>query len=197
MSAIIGKPAPSFEMDAFLSETVEVKKVRLEEFKGKWLILYFYPADFTFVCPTELKDLAELYSTIQQIGGEVMTISTDTVYAHKAWLEIEMLLKNVKYPMAADPNGAYSKAYGAYDEALGLARRATFIIDPDGVLRVSYIVDEPIGRSSNEVVRLLNALKFVRENPGLACPASWDKGDPALKPSVRIAGHVHETLEKK
>ncbi len=195
MSAIVGKPSPSFEMDTYFPESEEVKKIRLEDFKGRWLILCFYPADFTFVCPTELKDLATRYGIIKQLGGEVVAISTDTVYTHKAWLEEEKLLKDVKYPMAADHTGVVTRVYGVYREELGVAQRGTFIIDPDGVLRTIYMVDEPIGRSSGEVVRLLKALKFVRENPGLACPASWEEGEAVLKPSIKIAGHVYESLE--
>ena len=197
MSAVIGKSAPAFEMDAYLPATGEVKRLRLEDFKGKWLVLYFYPADFTFVCPTELKDIAERYREITELGGEVVAVSTDTVYTHKGWLETEKLLEKVKYPMAADHNARWTKAYGAYDEEKGVAMRAAYIIDPDGILRAVYIVDEPIGRSSLEVVRLIKALKFVKENPGSACPASWDVGLPVLKPSVKIAGHVYEAIEGK
>jgi peroxiredoxin (alkyl hydroperoxide reductase subunit C) len=194
MSAIVGKPAPSFEMDVYFPDGGEVKKIRLEDFKGKWLILCFYPADFTFVCPTELKDLAKRYDTIKQIGGEVLAVSTDTVYTHKAWLDSERLLKNVKYPLAADHNGTVTKDYGVYVDGLGVAQRGAFIIDPDGVLRTIYTVDEPIGRSSAELVRLLKALKFVRENPGLACPASWEEGGAVLEPSIKIVGRVYEAL---
>jgi peroxiredoxin (alkyl hydroperoxide reductase subunit C) len=196
MSAIIGQKAPQFEMDTYYPIESEVKKVTLDNFKGKWLILFFYPADFTFVCPTELKDLSNIYNTLKEMGGEILAVSTDTVYTHKAWLEGEQLLKDVKYPMAADHNGAVSKNYGVYIESSGLSQRGTFIIDPDGVLRTIYTVDEPIGRSSLEVVRLLKALKFVRENPGTACPARWDEGQAVLKPSINIAGHVYEALEK-
>ncbi len=197
MSAVVGKPALSFVMDTYFPATGDEKKIRLEDFRGSWLILFFYPADFTFVCPTELKDLAERYGVIQKLGGEVVAVSTDIVYTHKAWLETEKLLVDVTYPMAADHNGSCTKAYGAYDEILGVPRRATFTIDPDGVLRVADTVDEPIGRSSAEVVRRLKALKFVRENPGTACPASWDEGYPVLKPSIKIAGHIYESLQKK
>jgi len=194
MSVVIGRPAPYFEMPAYFPATGDVKKVGSDDFKGRWLILYFYPADFTFVCPTELKDLSERYSIIQQLGGEVLAVSTDTVYTHKAWIEAEKLLTGVKYPLAADHNAVYTRAYGAYDEDMGVARRATYIIDPDGVLRAIYMVDEPIGRSSLEVIRLLKALKFVRENPHSACPASWEEGYPVLEPSIKIAGHVYEAL---
>ncbi|MEM4297847.1 MAG: peroxiredoxin [Nitrososphaerota archaeon] len=195
MSDLIGKPAPAFEMDAYLPDKGEIKKLRLEDFKGKWLVLCFYPADFTFVCPTELKDLAERYKEIVSLGGEVVAVSTDTVYTHKGWIETEKMLEKVKYPMAADHNGKWTKAYGAYDEEKGIAKRATYIIDPDGIVRTVYMVDDSIGRSSLEVVRLIKALRFVRENPGSACPASWDAGLPVLKPSIKIAGHVYEALK--
>lgn len=197
MNAIIGNPAPYFEMDTYYPETDIDKKVTLDDFKGKWLILFYYPADFTFVCPTELKELSNYYNTIQQLGGEVLAASTDTVFTHRAWLENEKLLKDVKYPMAADHTGQVSREYGIYSEETGRAQRATFIIDPDSILKTIYIVDEPIGRYSGEIVRLLNALIFVRNNPGLACPANWNEGDKVLEPALKMAGHVYEALEEK
>jgi peroxiredoxin (alkyl hydroperoxide reductase subunit C) len=196
MNAIIGESAPEFVMDTYFPEAEEVEKVNLDDFKGKWLIIIFYPADFTFVCPTELRDMAERYSDIVELGGEVLAVSTDTVFTHKAWLESEKLLEDVKYPMAADHNGKVAIDYGVYIDDTGLSQRGTFIIDPDGILRAIYTVDEPIGRSSSEIVRLLKALKFVREHPGSACPARWDEGSTVLKPSIKIAGHVFEALEE-
>jgi len=196
MSAIIGEPAPEFVMDTYFPEAEEVEKVNLDDFKGKWLIIMFYPADFTFVCPTELRDMAERYSDIVELGGEVLAVSTDTVFTHRAWRESEKLLEDVKYPMAADHNGKVAIDYGVYIDDTGLSQRGTFIIDPDGILRAIYTVDEPIGRSSSEIVRLLKALKFVREHPGSACPARWDEGSTVLKPSIKIAGHVFEALEE-
>ena len=197
MSARIGKPAPPFDMATYFPVTDEDKNVQLESYKGKWLVLFFYPADFTFVCPTELKELGQKYSTIQQLGGEVLAVSTDTVFTHKAWLETERLLKDVKYPLAADHTGTVSIDYGVDDEESNLSQRGAFIIDPDGILRIIYTVDGNIGRSSNEIVRLLKAVKFVRENPGSACPASWNEGETVLKPSIKIVGHVYEALEGK
>ena len=197
MSAKIGKPAPPFEMETYFPVKDEESKVRLEDYKGKWLILYFYPADFTFVCPTELKELGQQYSTIQELGGEVLAVSTDTVFTHRAWLETEKLLKDVKYPLAADHTGNVSIDYGVDDEDSNLSQRGAFIIDPDGILKIIYTVDTPIGRNSNEIVRLLRALKFVRENPERACPASWNEGAPTLEPSIKMVGHVYEALEGK
>ena len=197
MSAKIGKPAPPFEMATYFPVKDEDKNVQLEDYKGKWLILYFYPADFTFVCPTELKELGEQYSTIQELGGEVLAVSTDTVFTHRAWLETEKLLKDVKYPLAADHTGNVSIDYGVDDEDSNLSQRGAFIIDPDGILKIIYTVDTPIGRNSNEIVRLLRALKFVRENPERACPASWKEGAPTLEPSIKMVGHVYEALEGK
>ena len=195
MSAKIGKPAPPFDMATYFPVKDEDKNVQLEDYKGKWLILYFYPADFTFVCPTELKELGEQYSTIQELGGEVLAVSTDTVFTHRAWLETEKLLKDVKYPLAADHTGNVSIDYGVDDEDTNLSQRGAFIIDPDGILKIIYTVDTPIGRNSNEIVRLLRALKFVRENPARACPASWNEGAKTLEPSIKMVGHVYEALE--
>jgi peroxiredoxin (alkyl hydroperoxide reductase subunit C) len=193
----IGSIIEDFTLDTYFPETGEVKKVNLSDYRGKWLILFFYPADFTFVCPTELKDMANVYDEIRKLNGEVLAISTDTVFTHKAWLENEKLLENVKYPMAADHNGALSKYLGIYNEDNGISDRATVIIDPDGKVSTIYIVDEPIGRSARETVRLLKALKYVSENPGKACPASWDEGAPTIDVSIKIAGHVYEHLKAK
>ena len=197
MSAKIGKPAPPFDMATYFPVTDEDKNVQLESYKGKWLVLFFYPADFTFVCPTELKELGEHYNTIKQLGGEVLAVSTDTVFTHRAWLETEKLIENVKYPLAADHTGKVSIDYGVDDENSNLSQRGAFIIDPDGILRINYTVDGNIGRNSHEIVRLLKAVKFVRENPETACPASWNEGETVLKPSIKIVGHVHEALEGK
>lgn len=197
MPAKIGELAPTFKMDTYFPITENEKEVKLEDYKGKWLILYFYPADFTFICPTELKELGEQYNIIKQLEGEILAVSTDTVFTHRAWIETEKLLKNVKYPLAADHNGKVSRDYGVDDEETNRARRGAFIIDPDGKLRTMYIVDLDIGRSVTEIVRLLKAAKFVRENPGSACPASWNEGKTILKPSIKIAGHVYEALEEK
>ncbi len=158
----------------------------------QFLVLFFYPADFTYICPTELADLARRAADFKKYNTEVVVVSTDTVYTHKAWLTHETALKNVKYIMAADHNGKLSRELGIYGEERGLAQRATFIIDREGILRATDIVADNIGRSSAELVRKVKALHFVKNNPGQVCPASWDEGAATLSPSIKISGKVGE-----
>ena len=186
-----------FSFEVYLPEKGDVGRLALKDLTGKWVILLFYPADFTFVCPTELADIQRLYSEFKKLKAEVVVVSTDTVYTHRAWLEVEELLKGVRYPMAADHNGKFSRELGIYDEENGMAQRATFIIDPEGVLRAVDIVADQIGRSAGETLRKLKALHFVRTHPGKVCPASWDEGDATIQPSIKKAGHVYREYKKK
>ncbi len=182
-----------FELELYDPNTDEVEKRKISDYKGKWLVLFFYPADFTFVCPTELKDLAKVYDEIQKLWNvEVLVGSTDTVFSHKGWIETEPLLKDFKYKMFADRTTALSRYFGILNEDTGNSERGTFIISPEGILKTIEIHTEPVGRSAKELVRKLKALKFVAENPGHACPASWDEDLPVLQPSIKIAGHVGE-----
>lgn len=166
----------------------------LQDFSGKFLVIVFYPADFTFVCPTELKDLNKAYEDIKATNAEILVVSTDTVFSHKRWIETEHLLENFKIQMVSDRTGELSRRFWVMNSASGNSARGTFIISPEGVLKASEIVTEPLGRSSNELVRKLRALEFMRTNPGQACPASWNVGDQTLLPSIKIAGHVAEQL---
>ncbi len=192
----ISKEFPEFSLNTYYPDSKETKQVNNKDFEGKWLIVFYYPADFTFVCPTELKDLAKYYDEIKDIGGEVLAVSTDTVFTHKAWLETEKLLENVKYPMAADHDGSLAKALNIFNSGSGEADRGVYIVDPDGKLQSCEIVADNIGRAAGETVRKLKALDHVRKNPSLACPASWDTGDKDLKPDIKIAGKVYEELNK-
>ena len=196
MALQVNTAAPLFAFDAYDPKSKSVKNIALAQFKGKWVVLFFYPADFTFVCPTELEDLAKRQSDFDALGCQIIGVSTDTVYSHKMWLESEELLKPVQFLLAADRNGAVSKAYGVYDEASGNASRGAFIIDPDGKLMAYEVNAEPVGRCAAELVRKLKAFKFVRENKGQVCPASWETGHPTLKPGVEIAGKVAKALRK-
>lgn len=192
----IAKEFPEFNLNTYYPDSQETKKVTKKDFKGRWLIVFYYPADFTFVCPTELKDLAKYYDKIKDIGGEVLAISTDTVFTHKAWLENEKLLENVKYPMAADHDGELAKALNIFNVGSGEADRGVYIVDPDGKLQSCEIVADNIGRAAGETLRKLKALNHVRKNPSLACPASWDSGDKDLKPDIKLVGKVYEELNK-
>lgn len=186
---------PSFSLETYNPTKGEVEKITLKGFEEFWLILFFYPADFTFVCPTELLDLNQKYDEFQKIKAEIIGVSTDTVFTHKAWIETEELLKGLKYQLAADHNGKFSRELGIYDEEKGIAQRAVFIVDPDGILRASEIVADAIGRSAGEILRKLKALDFVRKNPGHVCPASWDEGSPTLEPHIKKAGRVYKEFK--
>lgn len=186
----VDKSFPDFSLEVYFPEKVDTGRITKDDFSGKWLVLFWYPADFTFVCPTELADLNQRHAEFQTHNAEIVSVSTDTVYTHKAWLETEQLISGVKFPMAADHNGVLAKALDIYDETSGMAQRAAFIIDPDGVLRAADIVSDAIGRSAGEILRKVKALKFVRENPGKVCPASWDEGAKTIEKSIKIAGNV-------
>ncbi|MBI2639395.1 MAG: peroxiredoxin [Candidatus Sungbacteria bacterium] len=182
---------PSFSLEVYLPDKDETGRLALKDLAGKWTVLMFYPADFTFVCPTELADLNKLHAEFKKMNAEVVVASTDTVFTHKAWLEVEELLAGFRCVMAADHNGRFSKELGIYDEEKGMAQRATFIVDPEGVLRAVDIVADAIGRSAHDALRKLKALDFVSRNPGKVCPASWEEIG-ALEPSIKKAGKVYK-----
>lgn len=191
----IDAPAPSFDLPSYDPATDDEGRVSLESLKGKWSVLFYYPADFTFVCPTELKDLADAKATFEELGVEVLAVSTDTVFTHRAWVRSEGLLKDFRYKMLADHTGEVAYAYGILDTETGIAARGTFIIDPQGVVRGIEVTSGPLGRNSVELLRKIEALQFMAENPGTACPARWTPGAKTLKPSIKIAGEVAKELE--
>ncbi|MFZ2205340.1 MAG: redoxin domain-containing protein [Minisyncoccia bacterium] len=184
----INSIVPDFEVDAYQNN--EIKKIKLSEYKGKWVILIFYPADFTFVCPTELEDASTYYEEVKNLGGEIMSISTDTAFAHKAWHDSSPTISKIQYPMLADPTGSVSMMFGTYIEAEGLSLRGTFIIDPDGVLKTIEIHANNIGRSAKEMLRKLQAAKFVREHSENVCPANWEPGKEVLTPGIDLVGKI-------
>ena len=184
----INAPAPGFEAKAFHHEkTITVK---LSAYKGKWVVLVFYPADFTFICPTELGDLADHYTEFQRLGVEVLSISTDTVFVHKAWHDNSPMIKKITFPMVADPNGEICRAYGTYIPAEGLSLRGTFVIDPDGILKAFELHDNSIGRSSTELLRKVQAAQYVREHGGEVCPVNWQPGGKTLRPGLDLVGKI-------
>src|SRR3989338_1288234 len=180
--------APQFRAQAFQNN--EVKVVQLGEYRGKWLVLVFYPADFTFICPTELGDLADHYEEFQKLGCEVLSVSTDTVFVHKAWHDNSPTIAKIKFPMVADPTGKICKAYNTYIPEEGLSWRGTFLIDPDGVLKAFEVHDNSIGRSSAELLRKVQAAQFVRAHGGEVCPANWQPGKATLKPGLSLVGKI-------
>src|SRR3989344_5165091 len=146
----IGKKVQNFQAEAFIVD--KTKKVKLSDFKGKWIVMLFYPADFTFICPTELEEAAMLYPEFKKLNAEILSVSTDTVFVHKAWHDNSPAIKKIKYPMLADPTGNICKEFGTYIEEEGLSLRGSFIIDPDGVLKSFEIHDNSIGRSCHEIL---------------------------------------------
>lgn len=184
----IGENVPELAFEAYQDE--KTKSVKLDEYKGKWLVLLFYPADFTFVCPTELEEAAEHYAAFQKENAEIISMSTDTVFVHKAWHDHSESIKKITFPMGADPTGKICRAFGTYIENEGVSLRGTFIIDPDGKLVAMDIHDNSIGRNTDEILRKLQAAKFVKENPGLVCPASWKPGGKTLKPTMDLVGKI-------
>jgi peroxiredoxin (alkyl hydroperoxide reductase subunit C) len=158
--------------------------------KGKWSVVCFYPADFTFVCPTELGDLADTYAEFQKIGVEVYSVSTDTHFTHKAWHDASDTIKKIKYPMIGDPTGAITRNFGVMIEEAGLALRGTFVINPEGVIKVCEIHDLGIGRDASELLRKVKAAQYVASHDGEVCPAKWKEGEATLKPSLDLVGKI-------
>lgn len=158
--------------------------------KGKWSVFFFYPADFTFVCPTELGDMADLYPEFQKIGVEVYAVSTDTHFVHKAWADASPTIKKIKYPMIGDPTGTISRNFDVMIEEEGLALRGTFVLNPQGVIKVVEIHDLGIGRDASELLRKVKAAQYVESHPGEVCPAKWKEGEATLKPSLDLVGKI-------
>ncbi|MBS9775104.1 redoxin domain-containing protein [Candidatus Gracilibacteria bacterium] len=192
----IDQAAPLFELPFYDPKTDTDGTVSLEDQQGKWTVLFFYPADFTFVCPTELKDMADEEATFKEMGVDVFAVSTDSVFSHKAWTKEEMLMQNFPYKMLADKMTNVSELYNILDEKEGMSGRGTFIIDPDLVVRGIEVTSGPLGRNSEELIRKIQALQFMRNNPTQACPAKWAVGAKTLTPSLELSGKVGEELAK-
>lgn len=188
MNTLINTKLPEFKAQAYHNS--EFKTVTNKDLEGKWAIFFFYPADFTFVCPTELVDMAEKYEEFKKMGVEVYSVSTDTHFSHKAWHDTSDSIKKINYPMLADPTGALSRALGVYIEEEGLAYRGTFLVDPDGLIKLSEIQDNGIGRNAEELMRKVKAAQFIRNNPNEVCPAKWKPGAETLKPGLDLVGKI-------
>lgn len=195
-SVKVGEVVPDFEFEAY--QGGEVKVMSLGKLRGKWVVLVFYPADFTFICPTELEELAKLYDKFKEANAEVVSVSTDNVFTHKAWHNASEGIRAITYPMAADPSGKLASAFGVLVEgdgvALtpdeGLALRGTFIIDHNGVLRSMEVSDNSIGRKGAETLRKLQAAQYVESHKGQVCPASWEPGSDTLEPGLDLVGKL-------
>nr|AEQ20532.1 peroxiredoxin [uncultured bacterium CSLC2] len=192
----VGESVPDFEFEVYHEDSI--KTMSLSKLRGKWAVLVFYPADFTFICPTELEELSKLYPKFQAANAEIISVSTDTVHTHKAWHDTSPGIKEIKYPMAADPSGKMADAFGVLIEGAGpeltpdegLALRGTFIIDPAGILRSMEVNDNSIGRKGAETLRKLQAAQYVETHKGQVCPASWEPGSDTLEPGLDLVGKL-------
>jgi peroxiredoxin (alkyl hydroperoxide reductase subunit C) len=184
----INEKAPDFTEDAYVNG--EIKKVSLSDYKGKWVVLFFYPADFTFVCPTELGELAANYEEFRKLGAEIISASIDTAFVHAAWHDQSPTIKSIKFPMLADPARRVCKSYGTLIEQEGLSLRATFLIDPNGMVKAYEFHDNSIGRSVVELLRKLQAAIYVGEHHGEVCPMNWKPGAKTLKPGLDLVGKI-------
>ena len=161
-----------------------------EDVKGKWSIFFFYPADFTFVCPTELGDMADNYDEFQRLGVEVYSVSTDTHFVHKAWHQASETIGKITYPMIGDPTGRITRNFKTMRKGQGLADRSTFLVDPDGIIQFHETTAEGIGRNAAELLRKVKAAQYVRSHPGEVCPAKWEEGEDTLTPSLDLVGKI-------
>lgn len=184
----IGQKIPDLKLSTYYNG--KIKDFTLSNFEGKWLVLLFYPADFTFVCPTELGEAADNYDRFKELGADVMSISTDSVYVHKAWHDTSSTIAKIKFPMASDPTGDICRTFGTYIEDEGVSQRGTFIINPEGMLKAFDIHDNSIGRSINEILRKLEASIYVSGHEGEVCPASWHPGSNTIKTGLDLVGKI-------
>jgi len=186
--SIINTQLKPFKATALLNgKFVPVSEADL---KGKWSVIFFYPADFTFVCPTELGDLADVYPEFQKLGVECYSVSTDTHFTHKAWHDTSDTIRKITYPMIGDPTGTITRNFDVMIEEEGLALRGTFVINPEGVIKVAEIHDLGIGRDAKELLRKVQAAQYVAAHPGEVCPAKWTPGDATLTPSLDLVGKI-------
>lgn len=188
MQTLINSKIPDFKVQAYAGG--DFKTITQADLKGKWSIFFFYPADFTFVCPTELGDMADKYDAFKKMGVEVYSVSTDTHFTHKAWHDTSETIKKIKFPMLADPTGHLSRAFGVHIEEAGLAYRGTFVVNPDGLIKLAEIHDNGIGRNAEELMRKVQAAQFIAANPNEVCPAKWRPGDKTLKPGLDLVGKI-------
>jgi len=186
--SLIGTEVFPFTATAFhKGEFVQVSDADL---RGKWSVVFFYPADFTFVCPTELGDLADNYEKFQRLGVEIYSVSTDTHFTHKAWHSSSDTINKIEFPMVGDPTGAITRNFGVMIEADGLADRGTFVIDPDGKIQLVEINAGGVGRNATELLRKIRAAQYVAAHPNEVCPAKWEEGEETLAPSLDLVGKI-------
>ncbi|MBS7328812.1 MAG: peroxiredoxin [Oxalobacter sp.] len=186
--ALINTTIKPFKADAYRNG--EFISITDADLKGKWSVVFFYPADFTFVCPTELGDLADNYAEFQKLGVEIYSVSTDTHFVHKAWADASDTIKKIQYTMVGDPTGTITRNFDVMIEEAGQALRGTFVINPEGQIKVCEIHDLGIGRSATELLRKIQAAQYVATHDGEVCPASWQPGSETLAPSLDLIGKI-------
>ena len=186
--SLINTEIKPFKAQAF--KNGEFKEITEADLKGKWSVVFFYPADFTFVCPTELEDLADNYDEFQKLGVEIYSVSTDTHFSHKAWHDTSESIKKIKYTMIGDPTGTITRNFGVMIEDEGIADRGTFVVDTDGKIQIVEINAGGIGRDASELLRKVKAAQYVAAHPGEVCPAKWKEGEKTLAPSLDLVGKI-------
>ena len=186
--SIINSQIPEFKVQAYANG--KFTEVSNKDLAGKWSVFFFYPADFTFVCPTELGDLADHYDTFKSLGVEIYGVSTDTHFTHKAWHDTSDTIRKIRYPLLGDPTGRLTRNFGVMIEDAGLAQRGTFVVDPEGRIKLVEINDDGIGRDAKELLRKVQAAQYVAANPGQVCPAKWQPGSQTLAPSLDLVGKI-------
>ncbi len=186
--SLVGKTIEDFNANAYLNE--EFIEVSQENFKGQWSVVLFYPADFTFVCPTELGDLQDQYETLKALGVEAYSVSTDTHFTHKAWHDTSDVIGKLEFPMIGDPSHKISRMFDVLDEETGMAQRGTFIIDPEGVIQAMEINADGIGRDASALIPKIKAAQYIRKNPNEVCPAKWQEGEETLTPGLDLVGKI-------
>jgi peroxiredoxin len=186
--SLINTPVKPFRATAY--HNGKFVQVTDADLRGRWSVVFFYPADFTFVCPTELGDLADRYAVFQDLGVEIYSVSTDTHFAHKAWHDASETVSKIRFPMLGDPTGTIARNFGVMIEDEGIALRGTFVIDPEGVIKLCEIHDLGIGRDAKELLRKVQAAQYVATHEGEVCPAKWQPGEQTLAPSLDLVGKI-------
>ena len=186
--SLINTPVQPFKAQAFLNgKFIEVSDATL---KGKWSVLIFMPAAFTFNCPTEVEDAADNYAEFQKAGAEVYIVTTDTHFSHKVWHETSPAVGKAKFPLVGDPTHQLTRAFGVHIDEEGLALRGTFIINPDGEIKTMEVHDNAIARDVKETLRKLKAAQYTAKHPGEVCPAKWNEGAKTIAPSLELVGKI-------
>ena len=188
--SLINKEILPFTSEAYDPKKDEFKDVFQDDLKGSWSVVCFYPADFSFVCPTELEDLQNQYDQLQDLGVNVFSVSTDTHFVHKAWHDHSDAISKIQYVMIGDPSQVITRNFDVLDEESGLAQRGTFIIDPDGVVQAAENNADGIGRDASTLVHKIKAAQYVRQHPGEVCPAKWEEGSETLQPGLDLVGKI-------